>query len=388
MRIIDVREIAIKLNGRIANSLVNFTKHTVSLVALISDQVSEGKPIVGFGFNSIGRFAQSGILRERMLPRLAEAAPEDLLSKNGAGFEAEIIANIAMKDEKPGGHGDRSGAVAALELATWDLNAKLLDEPAYKTIRNSFGVADLADSLPVYAAGGYYYPNDSAKRLSDELLDYQGKGYNSFKIKVGGEALREDMLRIEAAVAVAGKGSRVAIDANGCFDHQKALEMAVAIDPFELRWFEEPGDPLDFDLNRDLTENYNGSIATGENLFSLMEAINLMRFGGMRIDKDVFQMDPGLCYGITEYHRILESLEEFGHHRKQCYPHGGHLINLHIALGLGLGGCEAYPEVFQPLGGYSDQCRLEDGKIAPSDAPGFGLEQKENLYPLLCDLVN
>ena len=113
-----------------------------------------------------------------------------------------------------------------------------------------------------------------------------------------------------------------------------------------------------------------------------------MRFGGMRLGKDIFQMDPGLGYGVTEYHRILKALEEFGFQRKQCYPHGGHLINLHLALGLGLGGCEAYPEVFQPIGGYSAQCSLVDGKISPSDAPGFGLEQKQELYPLMCELVN
>jgi L-alanine-DL-glutamate epimerase-like enolase superfamily enzyme len=388
MRIVDIREVTIDLNGAISNAIINFNKHTVSLVALISDQFSEGKPIVGFGFNSIGRFAQGGILRERMLPRLSEVAPEYLLSSDGSGFDAGLIAKIAMKDEKPGGHGDRAGAAAALELAVWDLNAKLLEEPAYKTLRRYFGVAESVESIPVYAAGGYYYPKDSIKRLGDELLNYQDIGYHSFKIKIGGGEIIEDISRIEEAVTIAGCGSKVAVDANGCFDQQQALDMATAIEPFKLRWFEEPGDPLDFDLNRNLIESYSGNVATGENLFSLVDARNLMRFGGMRAGKDIFQMDPGLAYGITEYHSILQTLEEFGHQRKQCYPHGGHLINLHIALGLGLGGCEAYPQVFQPIGGYSAQCSLENGRITPSDAPGFGLEQKQDLYPLLCKLVN
>jgi L-alanine-DL-glutamate epimerase-like enolase superfamily enzyme len=388
MRIVDIREVTIDLNGAISNAIINFNKHTVSLVALISDQFSEGKPIVGFGFNSIGRFAQGGILRERMLPRLAEVTPEHLLSSDGCGFDAGVLAQIAMKDEKPGGHGDRAGALAALELAVWDLNAKLLGEPAYKTLRRYFGVVESVESIPVYAAGGYYYAKDSLKRLSDELLNYQDIGYRSFKIKIGAGEIIEDISRIEAAITIAGCGSKIAVDANGCFDQQQALDMAAAIEPFKLRWFEEPGDPLDFDLNRNLIESYSGNVATGENLFSLVDARNLMRFGGMRAGKDIFQMDPGLAYGITEYHSILQTLEEFGHQRKQCYPHGGHLINLHIALGLGLGGCEAYPQVFQPIGGCSAQCSLENGRITPSDAPGFGLEQKQDLYPLLCKLVN
>ena len=388
MRIVDIREVTINLKGGVSNAIVNFHKHTVSLVALISDQFSEGKPVVGFGFNSIGRFAQGEILRERILPRLAEVAPEKLVNRSGSGFNAEALAQIAMQNEKPGGHGDRAGAVAALELAAWDLNAKLLGEPAYKILRRHFDVAESGVSIPVYAAGGYYYPKDSTKRLNDELLRYQELGYHSFKIKVGGYELREDIPRIEAAVAIAGCGDKIAVDANGRFDLQEALTMAAAIEPYKLRWFEEPGDPLDFDLNRILIESYSGSVATGENLFSLMDSKNLMRFGGMRLGKDIFQMDPGLGYGITEYHRILKALEEFGYQRKQCYPHGGHLINLHLALGLGLGGCEAYPGVFQPIGGYSAQCSLVDGKIAPSDAPGFGLEQKQELYPLMCELVN
>lgn len=388
MRIVDIREVTIDLNGDVSNAIVNFHEHTVSLVALISDQFSEGKPIVGFGFNSIGRFAQGGILRERILPRLAEVDPEKLLDSGGCGFDAGALAQIAMKNEKPGGHGDRAGAVAALELAVWDLNAKLLQEPAYKTLRKHFNAAESGASIPVYAAGGYYYPKDSARRLNDELARYQELGYHSFKIKIGRGELREDIPRIEAAVTIAGCGNKVAVDANGRFDLQGALRMAAAIEPYELRWFEEPGDPLDFDLNRILIESYNGSIATGENLFSLMDSKNLLRFGGMRLGKDIFQMDPGLGYGVTEYHRILNALEKFGFQRNQCYPHGGHLINLHVALGLGLGGCEAYPGVFQPISGYPAQCKLVDGEIAPSDAPGFGLEQKQELYPLMRELVN
>jgi hypothetical protein len=72
-------------------------------------------------------------------------------------------------------------------------------------------------------------------------------------------------------------------------------------------------------------------------------------------------------------------MEALGFSRAQAFPHGGHLINLHVAAGLGLGGCEAYPGVFQPFGGYPEGCQAGEGRVRPTDAPGFGLEQKPGL---------
>ena len=379
MRITNIRDITVPLEGNISNAIVSFNDHTVSLVAVVSDQTRNGKAVVGFGFNSIGRYAQSGILRDRIIPRIFNCPSELLLATNGTEFDAAAVARIAMKNEKPGGHGDRAGAVGALELAIWDLNAKLADEPAWMTIAKNFSHSVEADSAKVYAAGGYYYAEDSASRLRKELEAYQAQGYGAFKMKIGGATLTEDLDRIDTALMIAGSGNNLAVDANGRFDLDSALEYGEAIAPLGLRWYEEPGDPLDYQLNRELTQYYEGAIATGENLFSRRDLINLVQFGGMRKEKDVFQMDAGLSYGLTEYFRMVQELEKLGFDRKQCHPHGGHLINLHIAIGLGLGGCEAYPGVFQPFGGYAPECVLEDGHVSPTDAPGFGLEQKTEL---------
>lgn len=383
MRIVEAREITVPLAGNVANAVVSFADHTVSLVALISDRKRDGKPVVGFGFNSIGRFGQSGILRERLLPRLLAAAPEALLRDDGAGFDAAAVVRQIMRNEKPGGHGDRAGAVGALELAVWDLNAKLAGEPACRTIARHFGRTPARDSTTVYAAGGYYYPDDSTARLRDEFLHYRSLGFDAFKMKIGGASLDTDRARIEAALEVAGDGARLAVDANGRFDEAAALAYARALAPYALRWYEEPGDPLDYALNRSVIAGYQGAVATGENLFSRIDTVNLVRFGGMRPGRDIFQMDPGLSYGLTEYVQMLEALESEGFERAQCFPHGGHLINLHVAVGLELGGCEAYPGVFQPFGGYPPQCAIGDGRVAVSDAPGFGLEQKAELVPHL-----
>ncbi len=382
MRITDIREITVPLAGDIANALVNFREHTVSLVAVVTDVMRGPQPVIGYAFNSIGRFAQGGILRDRVMPRLLAAKPDDLLDTGGNGFDPAAVLRAAMRNEKPGGHGDRAGAVAAIELACWDVNAKLADEPACATIARHYG-REPAEAVPVYAAGGYYYPGDSTARLADELRGYRDQGFTAYKIKIGGASLADDIARIEAALAISGSGANLAVDANGRFDFATAAAYGRALKPYGLRWYEEAGDPLDYDLNARVIEAYGSPVATGENLFSLQDARNLIAFGGMRPGIDVFQMDPGLAYGLGEYVCMLAAMEARGFGRAQAHPHGGHLINLHIACALGLGGCEAYPGVFQPFGGYGPACALGDGVVMPSDAPGWGLEEKPELRDAL-----
>lgn len=389
VRIAGIVERAVGLDGGRrggpANAVVNFSGHTVSLVAVISDVVRGGRPVAGVAFNSIGRFAQSGILRDRMIPRVLAASPDTLL--DAAGFlDPAAVAGCALTDEKPGGHGDRAAAAGALELACWDLNAKLRDEPACVTIARHAGRVP-APTVPVYAAGGYYYAEGGAEQLRAEMRGYLDLGYDAVKMKIGGAALGEDLMRIEAVIDIVGDAGRVAVDANGRFDRDEATRWAAALAPYGLRWYEEPGDPLDYALHRAVTDCYDGAVATGENLFSAPDVTNLVRYGGMRPNRDVFQMDPGLSYGVGEYLRMLDVLEAHGFDRRFAFPHGGHLINLHVAAGLGLGGREAYPGVFAPFGGYSEACAGSEGRIAPTDAAGFGLEEKAGLAELIAELT-
>lgn len=387
MRIVDIREVSVPLRGDVHNSMVNFAGHTVSLVAVKTDTPSNGRPLTGVAFNSIGRHAQGGILRDRMVPRLLAADPDDLLDPSTGLLSPARVLDRAMRDEKPGGHGDRAAAAAAVELAVWDLLAKHHDEPAHATIARAFGRPPATTGVPVYAAGGYYRPGDSLARLRDEIAGYLDQGYPAVKIKIGGLPLPADLARVETAVEVAGGGDRVAVDANGRFGRDQALAYAAALADLGLRWYEEATDPLDYALHRELAEAYPGALATGENLFSVQDVRNLLTFGGIRPGRDVLQMDAGLSYGLTEYARMIEAMEAHGIDRSQAFPHGGHLINLHIAAGLGLGGCEAYPGVFEPFGGYGPDCRPSGGLIRPGHAPGFGLEAKPGLGDEIAALV-
>jgi len=386
MKIVKILEQPVRLKSNISNSLVNFSTHTVSVLAVVTDKIINGKPATGLAFNSIGRFDQSGILRNRMIPRLLSAKPDSLLNPETERLCPAKVLKCAMQNEKPGGHGDRAHAASALEIAIWDLNAKIEDEPAAITIARSFGRRLEIPKISVYAAGGYYYEGQHAQALQDELKGYQDNGFTMFKMKIGGASMAEDIQRIESALSIAGAGTNLAVDANGRFGLDQAIEYGQAMQPYALRWYEEAGDPLDYDLNRQLADAYTGPLATGENLFSRQDVKNLVMYAGMRPSLDIFQMDPGLSYGITEYAAMLTELKKNGYDRTFAYPHGGQLMGFHVVAGLGLGGCEVYPGVFQPMGGFQDGAVIENGMATIPDTPGFGFERKANLAVQFAEL--
>src|SRR5262249_19376176 len=134
--------------------------------------------------------------------------------------------------------------------------------------------------------------------------------------------------------------------------------------------------------------NYNDKpMATGENLFSMQDARNLIRYGGMRPDRDWLQFDCALSYGLVEYLRTLRVLHGAGWSASRCIPHGGHQMSLHIAAGLGLRGNERYPDPFQPYGGFPDGVKVEAGHIVMPDLPGIGFEGKSDLIRVMRELA-
>jgi L-alanine-DL-glutamate epimerase-like enolase superfamily enzyme len=389
MRILEVRDTVGKMSGdNIANAYIDFSKMTASVVAVVTDVVRDGRRVVGYGFNSNGRYAASGILRDRIIPRLMEAAPESLLNDDGSNLDPHRIWATMMSGEKPGGHGERSVAVGTVDMAVWDAVAKIEGKPLWQVLNDRYGDGPPDEKVWVYAAGGYYQPGKGLDGLRDEMRSYLDLGYRVVKMKIGGAPLAEDLERVEAALAVVdGDGQRLCVDANGRFDLETAVAYGKALAPYGLRWYEEAGDPLDYALQAQLAASYAGPLATGENLFSHQDARNLLRYGGMRPDRDVLQFDCALSYGLVEYLRTLDVLAEQGWSRRRVVPHGGHQMSLNIAAGLGLGGNESYPGIFQPFGGFADDLPIEDGYAKLPETPGIGFERKPKLISLFRELA-
>lgn len=387
MRITHILERTAPMASAIRNAFIDFSQMTASCVAVVTDVVIDGKPVIGYGFNSNGRYAQGGILRDRIIPRLTAAKPEDLLTDDGENLCPFKAQRIMMANEKPGGHGERSVAVGTVDMALWDAVAKIAGRPLYRLLADRYNNSQASDRVYVYAAGGYYYPGKEIEGLQSEFRGYLDRGYDACKMKIGGATLDEDLRRIDAALEVVGDGKNLAVDANARFDVETALRYAEALKPLGLKWYEEPVDPLDYLGHAEVAQAYDGPLATGENLFSTLDARNLIRHGGLRADRDILQFDPVLSYGLVEYLGTLQMLREQGWSPRRCLPHGGHQFALHIAAGLGLGGNESYPEVFQPFGGFADNSDIENGIIKLPDVPGIGIELKSELMPIFEHLV-
>jgi D(-)-tartrate dehydratase len=387
VRILDVREATKPISSPIRNAYIDFSKMTTSLVAIVTDVVRDGRRVVGYGFNSNGRYGQGGLIRERFAPRILDAEPGSLLDEAQQNLDPDRVWACMMTNEKPGGHGERSVAVGTIDMAVWDATAKIAGKPLFRLLAERHGHQPDARVF-VYAAGGYYYPGKDDAALCAEMRSYLDRGYCVVKMKIGGESIAVDQRRIEAVLREIDGEARLAVDANGRFDLETAIAYAKLLRRYDLFWYEEAGDPLDYRLQALLADVYPGPMATGENLFSHQDARNLIRYGGMRPDRDWLQFDCALSYGLCEYQRTLAILRDAGWSWQRCIPHGGHQMSLAIAAGLGLGGNESYPDVFQPYGGFPDGTRVQDSFVTLPELPGIGFEGKSDLYAVMKQLAD
>jgi D(-)-tartrate dehydratase len=388
MRIVGIRETAVPLNSTLANSGFNFSEMTTSVVAVITDVARNGKPVTGFAFNSTGRYACGAQMRARFIPRILRAPPAALLDETGDNFAPEKILAVMMANEKSGGHSERSVGIGTIETAVWDAVAKIADKPLHVVLAERYDGGKIADKVFCYVGAGWYAPGKTTQDLLDEMRGHLDAGYTMLKMKVGGLPLPDDLARVAAVKEILPQGGTLAVDANSKFSRGDALAYARALRPFDLRWFEEPCDPLDYALLAELAGAYDAPLSTGENLYSTQDVENLVRFGGLApARRDVIQVDPPQAYGIVQYARTLEMLARHGWPRSLLFPHGGNQMSLSIAAGFGLGGAESYPGVFGDFGGFADDAKLENGYLKLSDRPGIGFEGQARLYRIMKDLA-
>ncbi len=387
MRITAIHETEVALKSALRNAVFDFSEMTTSVVAVVTDVVREGRPVAGFAFNSTGRYACGAQMRARFIPRILAAKPEALSNAAGDNLEPEKILACMMQREKPGGHTERSVAIGTIEVACWDAVAKIAGKPLYRVLAERYSAGKTPAKVPCYVGGGWYEPGKGVKELQDEIRAKLDQGYTTMKIKVGGAPIPEDIARVEAALKVVAASENLAVDANAGLDRARALAYAKALAPYQLRWFEEPTDPLDYALLSEVASVYDAPIGTGENLFSTQDIVNLLRFGGLRADRDILQIDVPQSYGIVQFSRTLQMLNSMGWPRGSLFPHGGNQMTLAIVAGFGLGGCEAYPGVFGIFAGFADDARVDKGYLKLPDRPGIGFEAQNALYRVMRDLV-
>tara|TARA_B100001093_G_C26851733_1_gene1025466 strand:+ start:3192 stop:4358 length:1167 start_codon:yes stop_codon:yes gene_type:complete len=388
VKIVDIQEKVVPISSDIKNAYISFSKMDCSVVAIKTDVKINGENIVGYGFHSNGRYAVRELLIKRFIPRVLEAKEKDYLNDEENNFSPEKIWKILMQNEKPGGHGERSTAVGVIDMAIWDIVSKIAQMPLYEYLAKKYGDGNYKNKIFVYAAGGYYYPGKDISNLVEEMQSYIDMGFTTVKMKIGGTSLKEDLNRIESVLKIVGDGKNLCVDANGRFDLKTAIKYGEELEKYNLKWYEEPGYPLDYDLNSKLSEVYRKPIATGENLFSMQDSQNLIRYGGLRKNIDWLQFDCSLSYGLVEYLRTLKMMKTHGWSSTRVIPHGGHQISCNIAAGLNLGGNEIYPSLFQPFGGFPDSSKVENSNVTFPEFLGMGYEKKSKLINLFKKLFN
>jgi D(-)-tartrate dehydratase len=386
VRITAVVERAVPVRSAMRNAAFDFSQMTTSVVAVVTDAVRGSRPVVGYAFNSTGRYACGAVMRERLIPRLLAAPADELQDEAGLLDPARCAACMARR-EKPGGEADRSVPIGTIEVAIWDALAKALDRPLWHLLAERYGAGAVHEAVPVYVGGGWYQPADDLAALRDEIRRNQDAGYVAMKIKTGGVPLDDDCRRLDAALDLIGDPKRLAVDANAALPQERARAYADRLSGYGLRWFEEPCAPQAYADFAELAERYAPPLATGENLYCLQDVENLLRFGGFRPGHDILQVDPPQAFGIAAYAAIVARLEAFGGSRAQVFPHGGNMMSFAVAAGLGLGGCEAYPGVFGAFGGYAEGMTVTEGTLNLPDAPGIGFERQPALYALMRDLA-
>ena len=169
MKVTAIREISVPIGSSLRNSAFDFSEMTTSVVAVVTDVIRDGRPVVGYAFNSTGRYACGAQMRDRLIPRIMKAAPESLLDASGSNFAPEKFLACMMQREKPGGHTERSVAVGTIEVALWDAVAKIEDKPLHTVLAERFNHGMSVRQVSCYVGGGWYAPGKGIAQLQDEI---------------------------------------------------------------------------------------------------------------------------------------------------------------------------------------------------------------------------
>ena len=386
MRITDIRETAVALKSSLRNAVFDFSEMTTSVVAVITDAVREGRPVIGYAFNSTGRYACGAQMRARFIPRILTASPDSLLNAAKDNLEPEKILACMMQRENPWSHRafychrhDRGRGMGR--------GRQNCRQAALPRAGGTLQRGRAPEKVPCYVGGGWYPAGKGHSRIAERDPRAAGAGLPCDEDQGG---RRDDTGRREARGGGAESRSGQPEPRGGRerrFRPQPRAGLRGGARAVQAALVRGAHRSLAYELLAEVTANYEAPIGSGENLFSTQDVENLVRFGGLRSDRDILQIDVPQSYGIVQFSRTLAMLEGRGWRRSAIFPHGGNQMTLHIVGGFGLDGCEAYPGVFGVFAGFADDARMEDGYLELPDRPGIGFEAQNGLCEVMRELA-
>ncbi len=267
-----------------------------------------------------------------------------------------------------GRRGGMLRAIAAVDLALWDLLGKLRNEPLYRLL------GAYRDEVPAYASGGYYRPDVAPlAEIEGELGRYVERGFVDFKIKVGGLSIAEDRERVRRAREIIGPKARLALDANNAYnDVATAVRAAAAFAPFDIWWFEEPTYPDSLPNSARIAAAIPMPVATGEIEATRWGFRDVITSGAAQI----LQPDAVVLGGVSEWLKVahLAAAHDF-----PVAPHWNANVHVHLLAAVPNGLTIEYFHLdediynFERLIDPENRLVVKNGMIRVPERPGIGV---------------
>lgn len=274
------------------------------------------------------------------------------------------------------------GAMAAVDMALWDLKGKILGVPVHRLLGSS------RNRIACYLAGGYYRDGKTLADLEQEMKVYREQGYQAIKMRVGGASLDEDVERVATAREALGPDIKLMVDANEAYDSETAIRAAARFAAYNLYWFEDPARWYEgVEGLKRVAERIDIPLAGGERVVTHWEAANVIDHAGLGF----MQFDGMRTGGPSEWLKVAQYCDARG---IPMAPHHGPIMHAHLVAAVRNG---VFVEVFaDPFLYADDEARrwvrwdkkrelfavhpeIENGDMILSDRPGFGFELDEDV---------
>jgi D-arabinonate dehydratase len=332
----------------ITNGLHTYTHSGLAIVRIETD---EG--ITGIGLSAGGKIVQATV--EHLKPQLIGEDPIDV----------ERLWHRMWVPKLIGRRGMTTRAIAGLDIGFWDIRAKVAGLPLYKLL------GGFRDRVPTYIAGGYYEEGKGLRELAEEMVSNVEMGARAVKMKVGAISIREDAARVKAVRDAIGPDVKLMVDANCAYRSYEAIQMAKAMEDYDVFWFEEPIAADDYAGHRKIAAATTIPIATGENEYTKYGFRDLIAQDAVAI----LNADAKILGGVTEFMKVAAYAQA---HDIDIAPHGSQDIHVHLVAAIPNGLIlEFYRDTVDPMWGniYTHTLTLnDDGTVSPPNVPGIGAE--------------
>jgi L-alanine-DL-glutamate epimerase-like enolase superfamily enzyme len=304
--------------------------------------------ITGWASSSFGNRGEGA----RVVQSILEYEVKPVIMGKDPAFPRRIRSDLWKAMNYQGVTGVAQFALAATDIALWDILGKNARLPVYKML------GAYRDRMPVYSMCGWYYDDDGdLSRFKREVAAAAEQGYKAAKIKVGRYSLDDDCRRIRLALDILGRDRRLMVDANQVFGFKEALWRGRVYQEMGCFWYEEPLAPQDMEGFGRLAQALEIRIATGENLNTKYAFADLIARRGA----DIVQPDNRRAGGVTEWMEIAAIADGYG---VEVASHGGGASNLNMLL--------AMPNaIYMESGGPA---KMVDGEILAPEEPGMSSE--------------